>query len=101
MHIERESQPFCMKPMSPDCENLFERSQCMLLDLKAKTSWLHIRHECAYELEDNFNELFQHVELESISKDWSNAAICMGCHTSNRPKDVCSGFHGGERPGIK
>ena len=57
--------------------------------LKAKTSLLCVRYECAYmyELKDNFIQLFQHIELESISKDSSDAAICMGCQFSNRRKD--------------
>ena len=56
--------------------------------MKAKTSLLCLRYECAYEVEDNFNELIQHIELESISKDSSDAAICMGCQSSNRSKYV-------------
>ena len=47
----------------------------MFLDFKLKLNcWLHVSHECAYKLEDDFNELFEHVELESISKDLSDDA---------------------------
>ena len=64
MHIERESQPSCMRPQVQIANTCSKGlGACFFLDLKAKTSWLCVRHECAYELEDNFSELFQHVEL--------------------------------------
>ena len=36
---------------------------------------LHDTSASAYELEDDFNEVFEHVELESMSKDSSDSAI--------------------------
>ena len=30
-----------------------------------------------YKLEDDFNELFKHVDLESMSKDSSDTAMCI------------------------
>ena len=74
--------------MSPDYEDLLKRPRCIFFYLKAKTSLLCLRYECAHEVEDNFNELIQQIELESISKDSSDAAICMGYQSSNRSKDV-------------
>ena len=49
----------------------------MFLDLKTKTSLLAecTTYECAYKLEDDFNELFEHVELESVLKDSSDGAL--------------------------
>ena len=46
-------------------------------NLKTKPSLLqlYVQHECTYKLQDNSNELFKQVELESISKDSSDTAI--------------------------
>ena len=53
------------------------------------------------DLKDNFNELFKHAELESISKDSSDSAICLP-NLQPPMKMICySGFHKGERQGIK
>ena len=76
----RQGKPASLyETTNPDYKDLFERRWCIL---KVKTSllWLHVRHEYAYKFEDDFNEVFKHVELESISKASSDPAVCVARH---------------------
>ena len=73
----RQGKPASLyETTNPDYEDLFKRPQC-ILKAKSLLLWLHVhvRHNCAYELDDNFNEVFKHVELESISKNSSDAVV--------------------------